>query len=228
MLGTNSQSTWDVTNQILLHEQRRRAEITRFLLSPQSNDAILDVGCSNGYHISYFENLVCQVVGVDISKRKLKKAKRSVPKSDFICANSSNLPFKPRIFDKILCLELLEHLEHPSKTINEIDLSLKKKGILVISVPYREQIIWERCVHCGKLTPLYGHLHSFDEQRISKILPPNYNLLRRELICTPLSSYHLFAFLPTRLWKIVNTISRSLPGVRPYWIISKVEKTAYS
>ena len=225
---TNSQSTWDVKNPILLHEQRRRAEITRFLLSPQSNDTILDVGCGDGYQISYFANLVSQVVGVDISRRKLKKAKTNVPESDFICADSSRLPFRARIFDKILCLELLEHLEHPSKTINEIDLSLKKKGILIVSVPYREQIVQTRCVHCGRLTPLHGHLHSFDEQKISRILMSNYNLLKRELISTPASSYHLFAFLPTRLWKIVDTLSRALPGVRPYWVISKAEKTAYS
>lgn len=225
-MGTKSHSTWDVTNPILLHEQRRRAEITRLLLGPQSNDTILDVGCGDGYQISYFANLVSQVVGVDTSKRKLKKAKGSVPEPEFICADSSKLRLRPRVFDKILCLELLEHLEHLSETIDEIDLSLKKKGILIISVPYREKIIQTRCVHCGKLTPLYGHLHSFDEHKIFKILPPKFNLLKRELICTPASSYHLFAFLPTRLWKIVDSLSRSLPGVRPYWIISKVEKTA--
>lgn len=223
---TNTHSIWDVKDPILLHQQRRRAEITRSRLNPQSHDTILDIGCGEGYQASYFANQVSQVVGVDISKNKLKRAKRRLPKHDFIRASSSKLPFRPNIFDKMLCLEVLEHLENPSESIDEINLALKKKGILIISVPYKEQITQERCIHCGKLTPRYGHLHSFDEKKISMILPQNYNLLKHDIICTPASSYYIFAFLPIRLWEIVDTLTRSLPGVRPYWIISKVKKVA--
>lgn len=224
LLGTHTRSIYEITNPILLHAQRRRAEVTRSLLQPQTSDMILDIGCGVGYQMSYFANEPTQIIGIDISKLKLKMAKKSVRNADFICASSLRLPFKPEIFDKVLCLELLEHLKHPSKTINEIDSVLKKKGILTISVPYKEQIILTQCIHCGKPTPQWGHLHSFDEQKILNIFPQNYNLLKYERICTPVSAYPLFAFLSTRLWKFIDTFSRMLPYTRPYWIVSKIQK----
>lgn len=224
MLDTNTSSIWEIKNPILLHAQRRRAEVTRSLLQPQNNDSVLDVGCGDGHQISHFANLTSQVVGIDISKPKLKKAKRNIAKAEFICATSSKPPFKPKIFDKVLCLELLEHLKYPSKTLDEIDSVLKERGILIISVPYKEQIILTQCIHCGKPTPNWGHLHSFDEQKISSILPQNYSLIKREHICTAASSYHLFAFLPTKLWKVVDSFSTLLPSVNHYWMISKFQK----
>ena len=185
---------------------------------------ILDIGCGDGYQMRYFANIPTQIVGIDISTLKLKRAKKGVWNADFIRASSLKLPFKPEMFDKVLCLELLEHLKHPSKTINEIDLVLKKNGILIMSVPYKKQIILTQCIHCGEPTPHWGHLNSFDEQKILNILPQNYNLLRYERICTPASSYPPFAFLSTKLWKLVDTFSRMMPHMSPYWIISKIQK----
>ena len=142
----------------------------------------------------------------------------------FVCASSEKLPFQPRTFDKVMCLELLEHLKNHSKTISEIDLVVKEAGIIVISVPYKEPIILTQCIHCSKLTPHHGHIHSFDEKRVSFILPKNYALLRREYVCTVVSSYHLFSFLPKQLWKIVDNFSRMLPEVQAIWLVNKFQK----
>jgi len=45
------------------------------------------------------------------------------------------LPFRDCVFDKILCMEVLEHLSSPSKGIMEMRRVLKGDGTLVISVP---------------------------------------------------------------------------------------------
>jgi len=215
---------WEIKNPILLHGEQRRAEITLSLLQPQRDDVILDVGCGDGYQISYLIKHSSQIIGLDISPHKLIEGKRRMRKADFICASSENLPFRPQVFNRVMCLELLEHLKDPLKTIREIDLVLKNGGIVIISVPYKERIVMMQCIHCGKLTPLYGHLHSFDEERVSSLLPKKYIILRREYICTIVASYPLFGFLPLSLWKIVDTFSRLLPGIKPTWFISKVQK----
>lgn len=209
---------------IQLHKERRRAEITSSLLHPQRNDTILDIGCGDGYQMSYFANQVSQIVGVDMSKSMLKEAKAYVQEADFVCANATSLPFRPRIFRKVLSLELLEHLSEPSKVLGEIDMCLQVDGILVVSVPYKEQIIWVQCIHCGKPTPHYGHIQNFDEAKIAQDLPSNYRLLKREYVCNPMSSYILLAFLPTKLWKFVDAFTRRMPGMKPGWLIEKVQK----
>lgn len=223
LLNTNQCCIWEITNPILRVAQKRRAEVTDRLLQTYKYDRILDVGCGDGYQISYVADIPLQIVGIDISKPKLKKAKRSVQKADLICASALKLPFRPGIYNKVLCLELLEHLRSPLEATSEIDRVLKKKGILIISVPYKEQIISVQCVHCGKSTPHWGHLHSFDERKISSVLLPNYHLVKSKVICTPISSYSAL-FLRKRLWEFVDILSRLLPNMKPYWILSKFQK----
>ena len=43
-------------------------------------------------------------------------------------------------FDLILCLEVLEHTQHPEKIISEINRVLKKGGVALISVPFMLEI----------------------------------------------------------------------------------------
>ena len=214
----------ELVDRVQLHGERRRAEVTSSLLQPHRSDLILDVGCGDGYQMFFIAKHVQHAIGIDTSFYKLKEAKMRVKEADFIRATVQKLPFQPAAFNKVLCLELLEHVEDPSKALNEIDLVLKKGGTLIVSVPYRERIRMIQCVHCGKLTPLWGHLHSFDEEKLSSLLPRNYSVLRREYIGTPVSSYLVFSHCPTRLWKIIDNLSRLLLGFKPYWFINKVQK----
>lgn len=215
---------WEIKDPIRVQGERRRAEITANLLKPRSGDLILDVGCGGGYQTSYMARPATFIVGIDISKDGLKKAKSRVKDADFVHASSEKLPFRFEIFDKVICLELLEHLSNPRKTLEEIESVMKEAGTLVVSVPYRERIVATRCIHCGKLTPLWGHLHSFDEQRLSSLLPRNLWTMRHIYAGTVLAAYPLFAFLPTRLWKIVDNFGRMLPAMKPSWLISKIRK----
>jgi len=215
---------WEIEDQISLHGERRRAEVTTLLLQPKQNERILDVGCGEGYQISYIVNHAGYTVGVDLSLSKLIEAKKRVKDVDFINASSEKLPFRTETFDKVLSLELLEHLRNPSKTIDEISFILKKQGILVISVPYKERIKMTQCIHCGKLTPIWGHLTSFDEEKLSMLMPKNYILLNREYVATMVASHPLFSCLSTRLWKMIDRVVRLLPSEKPCWFISKFSK----
>ena len=215
---------WEINDPIKLHGERRRAEVTASLLQPHSSDVILDVGCGDGYQVSYVISQAAWYSPIDTSTYKLKKGKRRIKEANFICASSEKLPFQPQAFNKVMCLELLEHLKDPSKTMNEIDLVLKRGGVLIVSVPYKERIYMTRCIHCGKLTPLYGHLHSPSTWRPRAPSARASPLLQCAYIYATLSAYILFSALPTRFWKIVDSLSRFLPGIKPSWFINKVQK----
>ena len=49
--------------------------------------------------------------------------------------------------------------------MNAVDEALRvsTRGVL-ITVPYREELMTTVCVHCHQATPLWGHQHSFDER----------------------------------------------------------------
>lgn len=215
---------WEVKDPIRLQGERRRAEVTARILRPKPDDVILDVGCGDGYQISYILRRASKIVGIDLSHARLKEAKKRIKGVDLIRASSEKIPFKHQIFDKVMCLELLEHLENPSRTLKEIEFILKDAGILVVSVPYKERIIATECIHCGKPTPLWGHLHSFDERKLSSLLPRNLKTIHRIYTGTIIAAYPLFNVLPTSLWKFVDDVSRVLPGMKPSWLVSKIIK----
>lgn len=69
--------------------------------------------------------------GLDITYANLSSAKKPDVVSD-----AAKLPFKPDTFDYVICSELLEHVMDPVSVIHEIHYGLKKRGIVLICVPF--------------------------------------------------------------------------------------------
>jgi len=53
---------------------------------------------------------------------------------DYFCSAES-IPVKDETFDMVLMTEVLEHLEHPELVLAEAHRVLKKKGVLVATMP---------------------------------------------------------------------------------------------
>lgn len=78
----------------------------------------LDIGCGQGK--------TPNSIGVDI--KRIKGAD--------VVADIQRLPFKDQIADKILCYQLLEHIDDLIKAMEEIHRVLKYKGRVIIEVPH--------------------------------------------------------------------------------------------
>jgi len=70
----------------------------------------------------------------------------------------------------IILAEVVEHLWEPRKVLKEVRPLLKNSGKLLISVPYKEKITYQICVHCHQATPTHSHFHSFDENILTEYL----------------------------------------------------------
>jgi len=171
--------------------------MTKSFVSPSCDDIILDVGCGDGYQIGYMAGEVDFAVGVDLSLKGLTIAKRKAISCEFVRADCNSLPFRNGTFSKIMCLEVLEHLEQTEKSVYEIGRCLKEGGSLVVSVPYREP---------GTSAVRYGHLHVFDEDKILGLMPKKYELLRHEHFLNTPFGHPIFRFLPFRIWRALNKI----------------------
>lgn len=117
---------------------------------------ILDVGVGMGRLLSSFENY--HRYGMDISFGYLKLAEQ---KSITVCYSQiEDMPYKENIFDIIVCTDVLEHVIDLNHCIGMILSVLKKNGILIIRVPYKESLK-------GYLSPdfpyRFCHLRNFDE-----------------------------------------------------------------
>lgn len=128
------------------NEQRRRFEVDwRKTLSivvgelllqeilaacPYIRGYLLDVGCGSRPYAPVYESLVKLSVGVDVPY-----SPHGTSAVDVI-APAEHLPFADRVFDVILCTEVLEHTLEPVMVMREFARLLKPGGFLLLSVPF--------------------------------------------------------------------------------------------
>lgn len=153
-------------------------------------DRLLDLGCGEGRHVIHAcldHNIIG--VGVDLSFKDLITAsERFAPfayyntQSQLLLqqTDATCLPFADSSFDKIICSEVLEHIDNYRGVLQEIHRVLKPGGLLGVSVPraWPEKICW-------KLSKAYyqvegGHIRIFNENDLkADILALNFVFKKR-------------------------------------------------
>lgn len=107
-----------------LYARDRVMKSARLLLPYlKDGDTVLDVGCFTQEARKYYSRSI-QYIGID--EKQYHPATRQVDLSK---------GFEPIPCSHALCLETLEHLTHPEKTLKSIYTSLAPQGVLVCSVP---------------------------------------------------------------------------------------------
>jgi len=76
-----------------------------------------------------------QVVGIDINRWNLARAKRRVQDADFVQCDVEPLPFRNGLADFAICTEVVEHLYFPSRALGEIARVMRPNGTFIGSVP---------------------------------------------------------------------------------------------
>lgn len=128
---------------------------------------VFDVGAGSGALI----NLIPNAIGIDIAPKNPAINKGSIERIDF----------SAETFDTIFATEILEHLDNQTleKGLCEINRTLKKKGFLVVTVPFKENLQQEfvSCPKCQARFHRWGHKQVFDEQRIKSLLEVHFKLV---------------------------------------------------
>ena len=105
----------------------------------ESNETVLNVGCGNGVQAVIYKDNYKEMVGVDISEERLNKLKKVIELYDIknlkvIQANVENIPLY-KSFDKVIAVDIIEHVVHPDLLVSEIHRLLKNSGKLLITFP---------------------------------------------------------------------------------------------
>ncbi len=158
---SNKLENGEFFGKISLRDLRRFNDTKRYISGKLST--VLDLGCFCGEWLGYLsqEMVFKKCVGVDVSSDKIKQAQNDYPDIEFHAGYAEEINFEEHSFDLVTCLEVLEHIPEWKKVFQTL-FGLAKEQVL-ITVPYKEQIRWQICIHCGKKTPHWGHIHSFSE-----------------------------------------------------------------
>ena len=126
------------------------------LLGVESGDRILDMGCGFGRHAYEALRRGASVVACDLGFEELKQVRAVAgvmyeqgeikPPIAIETTNSdaTRLPFADHSFDRIICSEVMEHIDNDLDALNEIERVLNPGGTLAITIPSRfpEKICW--------------------------------------------------------------------------------------
>ena len=208
--------------------ERRRTEIIMDLLELENATSLLDIGCGEGLQLEWVRKKFpyLNLAGIDISERRIERAKDRVHSANDIArsATGEGFGFGRGSFDRAICSEVLEHLPQPEKVLINAYEVLKPGGLLVVSVPYAQKLVWVICMHCGKLTS-DGHINSFDEAKMTSML--------QDVGFTVISArgYKMIWFpfvekkLPYLWWKNLQKLfGWYYRKVRPYYLIALARK----
>jgi ubiquinone/menaquinone biosynthesis C-methylase UbiE len=95
---------------------------------------ILDLGCGIGWCVRPFSRLEV-VIGLDMSKSKLRIAKRNYKEVELILGDAQHLPFRSESFNVIVMKDVLEHIPNDQETIDEVYQICKYDAEVIIYVP---------------------------------------------------------------------------------------------
>ena len=147
-------------------ERKRIADLMRLL--PGNLDSVLDIGARDGFISKLLAGHFLKVTALDLEEPRIDDERIRCVKGDV-----TSLNFPDASFDLVFCAEVIEHI--PSRTLVRAcgELSRVAREYLLIGVPYKQDLRVGRltCRACGKKNPPWGHVNSFDENRLKELFP---------------------------------------------------------
>jgi len=206
----------DLEDRSIHAKKSKHAKRARYLIRaaasgrPLKDLDILDAGCGEGLLLSMLPE-GNRLFGFDASRRRLDEdlagGRAEISVQDIYATSYSD-----GRFDMVFCSQVLEHLERPTDALVELARVCRPGGVVCLSVPYDEKVKYETCVHCGKPTPLHGHLHRFNEKNVGRFIPAALGVLEIGTVCNnavhmrlhrlPFFAYRLLDVLATRVLRI--------------------------
>jgi SAM-dependent methyltransferase len=100
---------------------------------------ILDAGCGTGINLRYLQ-AYGDAYGLDLSKEALKFSRMRGP-SPLVCGSVDMLPLKNDLFDLVVALDVIEHIQDDISAVHELNRVLRPDGCLIVTVP-AYQFLW--------------------------------------------------------------------------------------
>ena len=187
--------------------QLDRLERTLALL-PGGLTTLLDVGVGEGDWLRLLSErrTALKLSALDLSPQRLTDLKVVHDDGSPIGRHEGDvtaMPLEDGSVDVVTLLEVIEHVPDWEAAVRDA-LRVASVGVL-ITVPYREMLQSTVCVHCNQPTPLWGHVHSFDESSFDGFLEEARVRLKR------------IPRKPEREQGLLRWVYRSLRPVTP-WI----------
>ncbi len=187
-------------NFFIRYNSLKRVRNVIALLNSQKQDDVIELGCGAGLVMKQI-NAYKTLTGIDISPTALKEAKKNLKGKKNVTllkGNAQQFTTKKK-FDKIICAEVIEHVQNPSKVIDTIVKLSKKDIVSVITVPNEGLINFIfAAFKFFRIHKIFGqvtikmdwHIHEFNLMKFRKLVHNKLAIIkirRNPFWCFPLS-----------------------------------------
>jgi ubiquinone/menaquinone biosynthesis C-methylase UbiE len=130
---------------------------------PKSATRVLEIGSRHGAMTRSLAEIFEDVTALDLEKPPFAMDHVTPVRGDV-----RNIQFPDNSFDCVVCTEVLEHV--PEFAAGAREIRRVARSHILVGVPYRQDIRIGRttCLACGKISPPWGHVNSFDEEKITQ------------------------------------------------------------
>lgn len=153
-------------------------------------DTVLDVGAGSCQDSIKIADKVTKIVCFEINMNMLNAAKKTIAKigkkNIRLVQGDANkkLPFKNSSFDKVVCSDVLEHLEQRNFAIDEIKRVLKKRGLLFL-VTDNPNTSWKKLQKSVGIFYYADREHKYEypkEEILSKLKAKQFKIISVESV----------------------------------------------
>lgn len=207
-----------------VHPKHLLSQNPWFIKFIKKSDVVLDLGCGYGQNSLKIARCAKKVVGVDFDNNLLKLAQILTNQKKIRNIKFQNLdleqklPFKNKSFDKVILLDVLEHIRKREQLLDGIKRVLKPYGFAIIGVP-NSHTSWKKFQRsagvCSYSDP--DHKIEFSASSIKKLLTRhNFKIIH--------FGYGKYDTPLRGLFDIIGAVSLSLYKMTINWRTSMVSK----
>ena len=138
-----------------LHDLRRE-DLVLSLIAPRNGEVILDLGCGVGHCSFRVSGTGAEVIAADSALAALSLGRREYRLQYPVRADARQLPFGGTSFDRVIGIELIEHIEEQDALFSELSRVLRVGGTLLLTTspitssfffPFVQKVRRSRLVH---------------------------------------------------------------------------------
>jgi SAM-dependent methyltransferase len=131
---------------------------------------VLDVGCGEGYGTAMIESDQ-PTHALELDELAARQAAAAYPSLRVVRGDACTLPYRPRSFDAVLAMQVIEHLFCADGFLRQIREVLRPGGLLLLSTPNRETFS-----PAGEINAF--HVYEYTAEELEALLQVHFGYVR--------------------------------------------------
>jgi len=158
-------------------KQRKLAEIERLLGETRTQERCLDLGSDNGVISLLLRRRGGSWASADMAGEAVASI-RELVRDDVHETDGRRLPFGDAEFDRVVVVDMLEHVPDEAAFAAELRRVTKPGGALIVNTPHLKRTLLRRLRHAlGQTDEKHGHLRpGYSVPRLQELLGPVFSL----------------------------------------------------